>query len=248
MLLKLIILGLIQGLTEFLPISSSGHLVICQRLFGLSGQEVALTVILHMGTLLAIVIFFFRDILKALSSVRLILLTLLVTSITGAVGLLGKEFFEGLFFSTRAVALAWFATGLLLLSTKRAMDGKRKEIDIKDASMLGFTQAIAIIPGISRSGVTISTLLFRKIDRSASFVLSFILGLPVIFGAGILEAKDIGSVLKSNPLVVAIGFMVSLISGIIALALLKRIMDKARFHYFGYYCIAISVATFLFIH
>ncbi|MCK9594301.1 MAG: undecaprenyl-diphosphate phosphatase [Candidatus Omnitrophica bacterium] len=248
MVFKFIILGLIQGLTEFLPVSSSGHLVICQRLLGLSGQEVALSVILHIGTLLAILVFFFREILKAFSNARLILLILLATFITGAAGLLGKEFFEGLFSSPRAVALAWFATGLLLLFTKKAMDGKRKEINLKDATVLGFTQAIAIIPGISRSGVTISTLLFRKLDRSASFVLSFIVGLPVILGAGILEAKDIGSVLKGNLLVMAIGFTVSFLSGLLALALLKKVMDKAGFHYFGYYCIAVSLAVFLFIH
>jgi len=248
MILKLIILGLIQGVTEFLPVSSSGHLAIAQRVLGLSGAEVALSVVLHMGTLLALLVFFFRDLLKVFKNTRLMLLILLVTFITGAAGLIGKKFFEGLFTCPRAIALAWFATGLLLLFTRRFMDGKRKELDIKDASILGFTQAIAIIPGVSRSGITISTLIFRKMDKSASFVLSFIVGLPAIFAAGLLEAKEIGSVFEARPLAIAVGFTASFLSGILALALLKRVMDKALFYYFGYYCILISLVTFVFIH
>jgi undecaprenyl-diphosphatase len=247
MMFKYIILGIIQGLTEFLPVSSSAHLVIMQKLLGISGSGVVISIMLHLGTLLSLIIFFFRDILKLLRNIKLVSLIIIVTAITGIIGVSGRDFFEGLFSSTRAVAIALLFTGIILILTRKFTAAKRNSLNVKDAIILGFAQGIAIIPGISRSGITISTLLFRKLDRETSFRFSFLASIPAIFGAAILEAKDIS--LTSNMQVgnLIIGFIFSLLTGILSLRILKIILGKAKLYYFGYYCIIVAVITLLFI-
>lgn len=243
---KYIILGIIQGITEFFPVSSSGHLVIMQKLLGITGQEVSLSVILHLGTVLALVIFFFKDILNLLRDKTMLLYVFTVTVITGIIGISGKGFFEKLFTEPRIVAVALVFTGAILILTKRFMQERRDILDIKDALILGLMQGIAIIPGISRSGITISTLLFRKIDRKTSFRFSFLASIPAVFGAAILEAKNIGLASELGLKNLAMGFLFSFLSGLLALKILKIVLDKAKLHYFGYYCIFIAVITLLF--
>jgi len=246
-MLKYIFLGIVQGLTEFLPVSSSGHLVILQNILGIKGGGLALSVILHLGTAFALIIFFFKDILRLLRNIKLLSLILIVSIITGLIGILGKDFFESLFSAPRRVAIALIITGVILIVTKKFMDAKRNNLTIKDALVLGFTQAIAIIPGISRSGITISTLLFRKIDRDTSFKFSFLASIPVIFGAALLEAKKIKFALNTGTVNFFAGFMSSLLVGLIALWLVKIIISRAKLYYFGFYCIFVAVITLLFI-
>lgn len=247
MMFKYVILGIIQGLTEFLPVSSSAHLVIMQKLLGISGSGVVISIMLHLGTLLSLIIFFFRDILKLLRNIKLVWLIIIVTAITGIIGVSGRDFFEGLFSSTRAVAIALLFTGIILILTRKFTAAKRNSLNVKDAIILGFTQGIAIIPGISRSGITISTLLFRKLDKETSFRFSFLVSIPVILGATLLESKNISltHVLDIKNLI--IGFIFSLLTGIFSLWILKRILNKAKLYYFGYYCIFIAIFTLLFI-
>ena len=246
-MLKYIFLGIVQGLTEFLPVSSSGHLVILQNILGIQGEELTLSVILHLGTAFALIIFFFKDILRLVHNLKLLSLILIVSIITGLIGILGKDFFESLFSAPRLVAGALIITGIVLILTKKFVDGQRKDLSIKDAVILGFTQAIAIIPGISRSGITLSTLLFRKIDRETSFKFSFLVSIPVIFGAALLEAKKIKFALNAGIINFAVGFMFSLVSGLIALWLIKIIISRAKLYYFGFYCILIAIITLLFV-
>lgn len=246
-MIKYIILGIVQGFTEFLPVSSSGHLVILQRVLGMSGEEVAISVILHLGTLLAIILFFSKDILKLLRDFKMLSLILLVTIITGIIGVVGKDFFENLFRSPKSVALALIITGSILLLTRKFKEVEKKEIGFKDALILGFTQGLAIIPGISRSGITISTLLFRRIDRQACFRFSFLVSIPVILGAAVLEARKIDFVMQHDFTNLAVGFMFSLLSGLAALWILKIVIQQAKFYYFGYYCILLAVITLLFV-
>lgn len=246
-MLKYIFLGFIQGLTEFLPVSSSGHLLILQRILGIGKEGLALSVVLHLGTSLSLIIFFFKYILATLRNIRLLSLIIIVTIITGIIALAGKDFFERLFNSPRCVAIALTVTGIILIFTKKFTQAKRNSIGIKDALILGVTQGIAIIPGISRSGITISTLLFRKIDRETSFKFSFLASIPAIFGATLLEAKKIDFALKTNPINFFAGFMVSLITGLISLYILKIIIYRARLYYFGYYCILISILSWIFL-
>ena len=163
------------------------------------------------------------------------------------IGITGKDFFEGLFGSPKLVALALIFTGIILILTKKFMDAKSEVLDIKDALILGLAQGFAIIPGISRSGITISTLLFRKVERKTSFRFSFLASIPAILGAAILKAKDIGLLPSADLKNFIWGFFFSFITGIFSLWLLKGIIEKAKLYYFGYYCIFIAVITLLFI-
>jgi len=246
-MLKYIILGIVQGLTEFFPVSSSGHLVIAQKLLGMRGEEVGVSVIMHLGTVLSLIVFFWKDILKLWRDKETLWLVLTVTFITGIIGLGGKDFFESLFSSAAVVALALFITGTILILTKKFGRGKREKIGIKDALILGFTQGLAIIPGLSRSGITISTLLFRGINPKISFNFSFLASIPAVLGAALLEAKEINLVFKGDSKSLVAGFIFSFLTGLLALGLLKKILQRAKFHYFGYYCILVALITLLFI-
>ncbi len=246
-MLNYIILGIIQGLTEFLPVSSSGHLVIAQSLLGFHSDEIAMSIVLHLGTLVAVIIFFFKDIISAFRDLRLAMFIVITTFITGSIALAGKDFFEKLFTSPRAAAAALFVTGTGLIFTKYFPVGLRREVRLKDSIILGFTQAFAIIPGISRSGITISTLLFRGLHKENSFRLSFLVFIPLILGASILEFKKIDFAIQHNPVNFLSGFIASLISGLLALFLLKLVIEKAKFYYFGYYCIFIALLSLIFI-
>lgn len=246
-MLKYIILGIIQGITEFLPISSSGHLVIIGKLLGLTHEQLALSVILHLGTGFALVIFFSKDLGRILRDFRLLSLLFITTIITVIIGFLGKDFFENLFTSTTPVAFALLATGIMLIFTKKFMAGTRSNLNFKDAAILGVTQSIAIIPGISRSGTTISTLLFRGIDRENSFYFAFLAAIPIIFGAALFEIKKVNFALKAEPIALAVGFLASFFTGLLSLWMLKLVMRKAKLYYFGYYCIIVAIITLFFI-
>ncbi|MFH1414249.1 MAG: undecaprenyl-diphosphate phosphatase [Candidatus Omnitrophota bacterium] len=247
-MLNHILLGIIQGLTEFLPVSSSGHLIIFQRIMGMQGEEIAISVILHLGTICALIIFFFKEILKTLRNIRLITFIMVATLITGIIGILGRGFFESLFSSPKLVALALLISGLVLIPTRRYINStKREMLDIQDAATLGIAQSIAIIPGISRSGITISWLLYRKVDKETCFKFSFLASIPAIIGAVILEAKKVDFALQAGSVNFAFGFLASLLSGLFALWVLKLVLDKSKLHYFGYYCIALAVITLFFI-
>lgn len=242
-----LLLGVIQGLTEFFPVSSSAHLVIAQHILGITENGLAISLVLHLGTILALLIFFYKNIFAALKDKRTIFLIAVVTVVTGAIGLLGKDFFEGLFSSIRDTALQLMATGVILLLTVKFMEAKRKEVRFLDALILGITQGIAIIPGISRSGITIASLLFRGIDKETAFNLSFLASIPAILGAALLEFKEVNTALKFEPLNLGLGFVASLLTGLFSLWALKLVVLKAKLHYFGYYCIIIAIMTLLFI-
>ena len=246
-MIKYIILGVVQGLTEFLPVSSKGHLAVLERLFGLSEQGMAISIVMHLGTLVAVLIYFWRDIIAALRNKRVILFILAVTCITGVIGVLGKDFFESLFTSVKVVAFGWIATGVILLLTKRFANSERKTVNLKDAAILGFTQSIALIPGVSRSGITISTMLFCKIEKMTAFTMSFLVSVPAIAGAAVLEAKKIHFAVAGDPVPLAIGFFCSFAAGLFALWVLKRVIARAQFHFFAYYCFVLALVTLIWI-
>jgi len=223
-------------------------LVIIQHILDMHGAEVVISVILHLGTALALVIFFFKEILAMLRNLKVLSLAIITTLITVAIGVSGKKFFESLFESLHLVAFALIVTGIILILTRNFITGhKRNNLNFKDAIILGFTQGLAIIPGISRSGITISTLLFRRVHRDTSFSFAFIIAIPVILGAAVFEAKDIKIISAANWQNLLSGFIFSFVTGILALKILKIFMDKAKLHYFGYYCILVAILTLLFI-
>ncbi|MBI4982442.1 MAG: undecaprenyl-diphosphate phosphatase [Candidatus Omnitrophica bacterium] len=246
-MIKFILLGIIQGLTEFLPVSSSGHLVVVQKIMGMQTEAVAVSVVLHLGTVLSLLVFFFKDILKLFRDLKSVMLIGLVTVITGIIGLSGKDFLESLFSCPKLIALSWFITAGVLLFASRFLNGKREKINFKDAAILGFAQGIAIVPGISRSGITVSTLLFRGISAQESFRFSFLAAIPVIVGAAMLEIKDIGCIVVKEFGNLAAGFLASFIFGLFALFVFRQALKKAKLQYFAYYCIILAIVTFLFI-
>ncbi|MCX7927351.1 MAG: undecaprenyl-diphosphate phosphatase [Candidatus Omnitrophica bacterium] len=238
-----ILLGIIQGLTEFLPISSSGHLVLLQNIFGFKGEELEISIVLHLGTLLAVVIFFFGQIKQALRNIRIIGFITVVTAITAVVAVLTKDMVELLFSSAKVLVFSWLFSGLLLIYTKKVPLNTRNNINTTDSVFVGLSQAVAIIPGISRSGITIATLLLRGVDKLNAFSFSFLISIPAVLGATLLEAKEINFAFTKNPIDFFMGFLSSFVSGLFGLWLLKRILTKAGFYWFGYYCLVMGVLS-----
>ena len=248
-MLNYIFLGIIQGLTEFLPVSSSGHLVLLQHVLDIKEQQLLNVIVLHLGTVFSLIVFLFRDILKAIRDLRLMFNIFIVTIITGLIAILGQDYFESVFSSVKMVSISLLITGIVLALTKRFQKNNRdiKQVNLKDALILGFTQAIAIIPGISRSGITISSLLFRKIDKGSAFKFSFLASIPAVVGAFILKARELNLDFSLISPMLFIGFISAFISGLLALYLLRIALNKAKLFYFGYYCILISILSWIFL-
>lgn len=240
---KLIVLAIVQGLTEFLPISSSGHLVLASKWLA-HDSDLFLYTVLHLGTLGSVLVYFFKDIISYLKDVKQIKNCIITCAVTGLVAITFKDFFESLFTGYLFVLIALFLNGLLMLWANRVIDKTQKtKLDYKDAAFMGLIQSMAIIPGISRSGSTISALLFRGIERKTAFRFSFIASLPLVAGAFLLELKDLSwsQLQPVSYLNYILGAFVSFLVGLMALKLLEYVMQKARFDVFGYYCIFISV-------
>lgn len=239
-----VILGLIQGLTEFLPVSSSGHLVLFSHIFGIEKQQILPIIITcHLGTLFAVLCFFARDIWKVLKDLVVIGQVLVVTLVTGIFVLVGRGFFEQLFQQPFFVCLALMFTALLLILSLRFPKGRRNmlALTVKDAIWLGISQGFAIIPGISRSGITIVSLLIRGVQPEAAFKFSFIASIPVILGSFLLGAKKVDSVFNNNPVDFWVALGTSFLFGLLGLFILKRMVKNLQLHYFGYYLLPVSI-------
>lgn len=245
------ILGIIQGIAEWMPISSSGHLVIAQEFFGLQNM-VFFDILLHIATL-GVVFFIFRNeivaVLKAITKLdfkseygKLALYIILGSIPTGIIGILFHDTFEKMFSNLQAVAIALFITGIFLLLTKRKQ-GSARNINSKSALLIGLVQGVAIIPGISRSGSTISAGILSGIDKEKAARFSFLLSVPAIFGASLLEFKKLGEngMTGINWMPVIFGMIFAVIVGYIALKFLLKIIKSDKFYLFGYYCIILSV-------
>ena len=241
--LQAIILGFVQGLTEFLPISSSGHLVIFQKLFALSEPPVLFDILVHLGTLGAIILYFRKEWLKI--SKKTIYLIIIGTIPAAIVGLFLQNYITQIFNSLRLVGLALLFTGVLLFFTYRFKSLNRQfdKLNWRDALLIGVFQALAIIPGISRSGATIVSALGRKLETAFRF--SFYLAVPAILGAFVLQIPDLVyspcSYLKQGIL----GMIIAGITGYLTLKILERVLMSARFWFFGFYCLAIGLIVFL---
>jgi undecaprenyl-diphosphatase len=254
-LFQSIFLGVIQGLTEFLPVSSSGHLVFFQSLFGLKEPPIFFDVLLHLGTLLAVVIYFRMDIWKIAQGlgaipkkkqknspqVKLLLFIILASIPTGLMGILLKDWFESFFSKPKLVGGMLLITGLFLFLTRFAKKEGRPlgRMGWVDAVLIGIAQGVAIIPGISRSGATISTGLFCGLDRELSGKFSFLLSIPAILGATILETKKLDSDLSLWAAL--IGTAIAFGVGILSLTFLIKIIKMGKIFNFSYYCCGIGI-------
>ncbi len=262
------ILGMVQGLTEFLPISSSGHLVLFQHWFGLKEEMLVFDIAVHWGTLLAVIIYFFSDIKKiTFQTVQFILcrpkgaesdaffnenpyalssgLIILSSVVTVLVGIFFREVFEFAFRTVFAVGIAWLIMGTLLIYADR-MKSLEPERDLahmhhRDAFFIGLAQGLALIPGVSRSGSTILMGIRCGLNRKEAARYSFLLGIPAILGVGLLKLNEGLPVMLAQPAVYVTGFACSMAVGFLTIIALFKVLERGKFHFFGYYCLAIGL-------
>lgn len=258
-ILQAIIIGLVQGLTEFLPVSSSAHLIFTQQALGLSDVGLAFDVLLHVGTLVAVVAYFFSDIIsmikgfflslidlkdgKFMEEVRrdpykkLAWLTIIATIPVGIVGVLFNDLVESLFTGITVPAFFLLITGCLLYVSQRMNSGgiDLSNITLKEALIMGCGQALAVMPGLSRSGTTIAAGLFSGLDKEFAAKFSFILSIPAILGAGVFQLKDLSGGNVEIEACIA-GFIVAVISGYLAISILLKLIREKSLDIFAYYC------------
>jgi len=268
-ILQGIIIGIVQGLTEFLPVSSSAHLVFIQNLLGVE-SSLAFDTFLHLGTLIAVLWYFRYDIYKMLKSwwlsigdilqgrfkegfysdpyKRLAWYVILATIPVGIVGVLFEDSVDALFSGALYVpAFFLFVTGTILYLSQRMTSGEINydTITKKEALFMGLGQACAILPGLSRSGTTIAAGLTIGLDKEFAAKFSFILSIPAIFGAFILQAKDIGSAMDANFLPVFLGFVAAIIAGYLAIKWMLDLIQNRNLDIFAYYCWLMGLIVFM---
>lgn len=260
--LQAIAMGVLQGATEFLPISSSGHLVLIPHLLRWPIPSVTFDALVHWGTLAAVVAFFWQE-LKSIAKAWLRSVTagersykaymgwliLLGTIPALMAGLLLEDFFEGLFSSPRSVSVALMGTALLLVIAELKIK-PRKRLELlswTDALLIGLFQALAITPGISRSGSTMAAGVFAGLDREGAARFSFLLSVPVILGAGFKELLDISLAggWESQWFILFLGFVSALVSGYASIAFLISFVRRRRFYVFAFYCLALGLLGLL---
>jgi undecaprenyl-diphosphatase len=233
-----------------LPISSSGHLVFFQSIFGLKEPQLFFDIMLHFGTLLAVMVYFRNDIWEIIQGVigilrkkekskqggKLFLWIILATLPTGLIGILFKDWFESFFSKPKLVGVMLLITGFVLWFTRWAKKDWKKieKMGWMDSILIGIAQGLAIIPGISRSGATISTGLFCGLDRELSGKFSFLLSIPAILGATVLEFQKIES--GSEVWVSLVGMAIAFCFGIFSLKFLMKIIRMGKISSFSYYC------------
>ncbi|MDD7289540.1 MAG: undecaprenyl-diphosphate phosphatase [Clostridiales bacterium] len=268
--LSSIFLGLVQGIAEFLPISSSGHLSLFQHFFGLTEAGLFFDVLLHLGTLIAIFVYYWRDIVNLVKAfLRLVtglfskkkkgarkgrkdpgarmILMLIVATLPLFVILPIKDKVESLYSNTIFVGCALIVTGCILFFSDRMAKGKKtvRSATLLDALLVGVGQAVAVVPGLSRSGTTISAGMLRGFSRKFAVRFSFLLSIPAVLGANIISIGDAVAAGIDTSLLPAYiaGTVVAAVSGYFAIRLVNSLADKGKFGSFAYYCWGIGAAA-----
>lgn len=246
-------LGAVQGLTEFLPVSSSGHLVLFQKIFGLKEAPVFFDTMLHGATLAAVIFYLRKDILDILKNIqknkKIIILIVLGTIPAVLFGLFFKDAIEKSFNSSWLLSAGFFATAGLIFLTKFFMAKGKDFSGIKrlDALIVGVFQALSILPSVSRSGATIASGIFMGIEKQAALKFSFLLSIPAILGAIVLQVSDINKVSSGEIFYSAIGFLPAMLLGFWSLKFLDKYVATAKFSLFAYYCVFIGILSLIFI-
>ncbi len=241
--IQALILGIIQGLAEFLPISSSGHLVLLQRIFGIDEGTLTFDVILHIGTLIPVFIVFKDEIIGLIKKPfqRLTLLLIVGTLPAVIAALFFGDIIEKLFEGGLFLAVGFFITGVFLLYADRAGSTKKREehMSVFDALIIGLMQALAICPAISRSGSTITGALLRNVERETAARFSFLLSIPAIAGALVLQIKKLvtGEVTASSIDIIptVVGFAAAAVCGYFAIRFMLKLIKDCKLKYFSYY-------------
>lgn len=259
-ILQAIIVGIVQGLTEFLPVSSSAHLIFVQQFLGINQSSLAFDVLLHLGTLVAVVSYFFKDIIEMIKAFfsniadifmgrfkqgfkedqykKLVWMVIIGTIPVGIIGIVFNDQVEAAFNSLTIPAFFLLITGVLLYVSQRLNIGRKniKDIGLKEAIIVGIGQACAIIPGLSRSGTTITSGLLIGLDKEFAAKFSFLLAVPAILGACVTELDGIGAGLDTNFLPYILGFFAALISGYFAISILLKLIREKSLDVFAFYC------------
>jgi undecaprenyl-diphosphatase len=261
--LQSLLLGVLQGVAEFLPISSSGHLVLLRRVMDLAEIPLLYDVLLHVSTLIVVTIIFRRKIASIFFSIwralraaavpedrenlRLALYILIATAITGVVGFAFSRLEDLLFHRPRLVSLLFLLTALFLLSTL-IRRGQRDylQIGFLGAAIIGLAQGIGVLPGISRAGITISVALLLGLDRQRAGEFSFLIALPAILGALLLQLRQAGALMRMvDPASLVIGLAASFTVGMVSLLLLLSVVRRGRLALFSIYLVPLAVISFL---
>lgn len=268
--LQSVMLGIIQGLTEFLPVSSSGHLVLLQNLFGIREPELLFDISLHLGTLIAVFIVFYKEILRILQTllrlpalikssgnlkslfayneeIRIAALIFIGSIPTAILGILFHKIADQIFGAVWIVGAMLLVTGTLLWFTRQMSDEGRPliKVSIRDALMIGLIQGMAIMPGISRSGATISMALFLGMNREVAGRYSFLLSIPAILGALILSLNSTIIQTDIPGKIILMGTVTAGIVGYISLKVLLRMVKQGQLYYFAPYCWLLGAATLI---
>ena len=273
-ILQTIIMGIVQGLSEFLPVSSSGHLVLTSNIYKVltgaeimeqSSQEVFLDIMLHLGTLIAVLIYFRKDISEIIKEMINSLKTkefsdnakmgfyiLFGTIITVIIAFPLNEVAKGLVFAPAIVGLLLIMTGLLLFFSEwfsKKLAEKSNQIDFKTSIIMAIAQGLAALPGFSRSGLTIAAGLFAKKDRLSAARYSFLLSIPIILGASMfypLLKIEMSELVQYDWTSIIIGTIVSAIVGYLCIKYFLKFVAKYSLAFFGYYCIIVGISAFVF--
>ena len=270
--LESIVLGLVQGLAEFLPISSSGHLALLQQWFGIEEDKVLLfAVLLHVGTLISVLIVYWKDVWELIVELGLTIkdiftgkglrlnerpvrklgvMIIVATIPTGLIGVLFNDFFNGLYNSVIPIGVGIIITGFLLVIAERMGDSNRgiKQMNYRNALFVGVVQGIAICPGISRSGSTLFGSLICNLDRKFAVKFVFLISIPSILGSAVMEAPaaiEAGMSMSELGPILA-GMAVAAVSGLIAIKTMIKIVSNKKLSYFSYYVWALGLFVVLY--
>ncbi len=246
-----IVLGTVQGVTEWLPVSSSGHLVLAQHLFGLE-QPVVYDIVLHLGSLLVVLAVFRKEIIELAAgalkreerALRYAAYLAVATVPIGLIGVFLNDLVKELFSDVRTVGFSLLFTALLLHLSQYPKE-KTGKITLKSAVFIGIAQGIAILPGVSRSGATISAGLMQGVEREEAARFSFLMFIPAILGATLVEAGNITEI--AEPMALAAGTLASVLVGFASLKLLLGIVKEGTFSRFKWYCLALGLLILAFL-
>jgi undecaprenyl-diphosphatase len=234
-MIKILLLSFIQGITEFLPISSSGHLILFEKILGYNPKGIGLEVFLHLSTSFSIIFYFSKKIFNFYKKYYKEVIVGIIPA--GIIGVLFKNFFEKFFENPSYLPLFFLLNSIILFFSR---EKGNKIIKIKEAILIGISQIFAIFPGISRSGITIGTALISGCDKKSSFEFSFLMALPLIFGSFLIDIKGINLNIYN-----IFGFIFCFFVGLFSLYFLNKILKIKKFHYFSLYTFFLSIISFL---
>ena len=267
-----VVLGLVQGLAEFLPISSSGHLALIQQCFGISDDKVLLfAVLLHVGTLISVFIVYWKDIWELIVELcltikdlctgkglrlaerpvrKLGVMIIVATIPTAIIGLLFSDFFDSLYTSVIPIGIGLIITGFLLVFAERMGEGNRgiQQMNFRNAIFIGLVQGVAICPGISRSGSTLFGSLICNLERKFAVKFVFLISIPSILGSAVLEAPAAieAGVTAADVGPILVGMLVAAVSGLVAIKTMIKIVSDKKLSYFSYYVWALGLIVVLY--